>query len=246
MRSEHHLKNNQTSATSLASRIPPKTPSLRPKVSHGAVHSTQDYLTFHYIHSLPNAHDYPYVHHHPKALDHILNQTLITLPLSQAKTPAARYTNRRTAPTVHKALHLLIHVQYLRSVKRGSRTRASIFADTSRNSFVSRPTSPKTQFTSAEAHGTFARRVDSASIIDVSANASGSEQGQATGKRGKTSATNVTLRGGGADYAYPIGKVPGLRSGAGTPEPGESDTRPGNDRLLPRLVGGMGRPPTVG
>lgn len=55
----------------------------------------------------------------------------------------------------------------------------------------------------------------------------------------------MTLRGDGADYAYPIGKVSGLRSGAGTPEPGESDTRPGNDRLLPRLAGGMGRPPIV-
>ena len=105
---------------------------------------------------------------------------------------------------------------------------------------------PKTQFTSAEAHGTFARRVDGTPIIDVSANASGSEQGQATGKRGKAPATNVTLRGDGADYAYPIGKVPGLRSGAGTSEPGESNTRPGNGRLLPRLAGGMGRPPTVG
>lgn len=140
------------------------------------------------------------------ALDHILNQTLIILPISRAKTPAARYTNHCTAPTVRKALHLLIRVQYLRSAKRGSRTRASIFADTSRNSFVSRPTLPKTQFTSAEAHGTFARRVDSAPIIDVSANASGSEQGQATGKRGKAPATNVTLRGDGADYAYPIGR----------------------------------------
>jgi len=87
-------------------------------------------------------------------LDRILNQTLIILSLSRVKTPAVRYTNRRTAPTVHKALHLLIRVQYLRSAKRSSRTRASIFADTSRNSFVSRPTSPKTQFTSTEAHGT--------------------------------------------------------------------------------------------
>lgn len=45
----------------------------------------------------------------------------------------------------------------------------------------------------------------------------------------------MTLRGGGADYAYPIGKVPGLRGGAWTPEPGESDTRPGDDRLLPPI-----------
>lgn len=126
------------------------------------------------------------------------------------------------------------------------------FRGSSRNSLVSRPTSPKTQFTSAEAYSTFARRVDSAliSAVDVSANASGSEQGKATGKRGKTPPTNVTLRDGSAYYAYPIGKILGLRSGAGTPEPGESDTRPGDDRLLParlwRLAGGMSRPPTVG
>ena len=115
-----------------------------------------------------------------------------------------------------------------------------------------RPTSPKTQFTSAEAHGTFARRVDRASIsaVDVSANVSGSEQGQATGKRGKTPPINATLRGGGGYYAYQTGKILGLRGDAGTPEPGESDTRPGDDRLLPahlwRLAGGMSRPSTVG
>ena len=112
-----------------------------------------------------------------------------------------------------------------------------IFANTSRNSFVSRLTLPKTQFTSAEAHGTFARRVDSAPIIDVSANASGSEQGQATGKRGKTPPMNVTLKGGGGYYAYPIGKVSGLRGGAGTPEPGDSDTRPGTIVCCPPICG---------
>lgn len=47
----------------------------------------------------------------------------------------------------------------------------------------------------------------------------------------------MTLRGGGTDYAYPIGKVPGLRGGAGTPEPGESNTRPRDDRLLPPICG---------
>lgn len=171
----------------------------------------------------------------PTALDHILNKTLIILPLPRAKTSAARYTTCRTAPTVHKALRLLICVQYLRSAKRNSRARASFSRIRDAKSFVSRPTSPKTQFTSAEAHGTFTRRADSASIsaVDVSANASGSEQGQATGQRGKTPPTNVTLRGGGTYYTYPIGKIPGLRGGAGTPEPGESDTRPGDDRLLP-------------
>ena len=60
----------------------------------------------------------------------------------------------------------------------------------------------------------------------------------------------MTLRGGGAYYAYLIGKILVLRGSAGTPEPGESDTRPGGDRLLPahlwRLADGIGRPPTVG
>ena len=87
-------------------------------------------------------------------------------------------------------------------------------------------------------------------MVDVSANASGSEQGQATGKRGKTPPTNVTPRDGSAYYAYPIGETLGLHGGTGTPEPGESDTRPGDDRLLLahlwRLAGGMSQPPTVG
>ena len=111
----HHLRDHKVShgAVHLHSAV------NRPSIAHRTTRLSTISMAFR---MLTTTHTFTTI---PTALDHILNQTLVIFPLPRAKTSAARYTTRRTAPTVHKALHLLIRVQYLRSAKRSSHARAS-------------------------------------------------------------------------------------------------------------------------
>ncbi|OCL04954.1 hypothetical protein AOQ84DRAFT_380073 [Glonium stellatum] len=255
-------ENNQIPAASQTLRVLSKAPSSQP---HGFASSrppsrrgpqpfqtTQDHLTFHHVHGLPNAHDYPYIHHpnnprprpqtnpHPRPLSAGQDFSgTIYYPPYRPFSPQGSPSPADTRPTS--------------PLSKAKQPRPSIiFANTSRNSFLSRPTSPKTQFIATEERGTIARRIDSSSIsvVDVKAKASGSDWGQTAGERRQTPPPNAMLRGGGEIYVYPISGVLRLRGGAGTPDPDKPDALLGDNRPLPaylwRLGGGMGRPPTVG